>query len=1432
MQCRRRNPYGSNSFDAPRSARSIAIPRSMPVSPIQTVSDGPTPTDPSSLFNPTSFRVTPRQLPPSASSPETKFFADLPGECEDHHDRTQSVTPSDLAPQSKASTAKFTDSEHLRSSSSSIFHQHSPTHSRKGSYAALRPPGISRLGVLAPGYYAPRGRAASLALEESPAPSDTSSTSGHIIASSHYIPYWSQHNAVTGTPMILSMASTASDSRQHSTRGAQHLSPGYLSSCAVSRQQSSSSMRVTGTNAAAFGSQRRSFASEQSSPYSSSFPHIGEGIRGAPSPTLSGENVIRPAENGASVIASPYLLSNSSMMNGSFSESEPCIIPPSRTSSQSLSLHAPIIPRRNSSQRVSLLSWRSSSGGGTYDSLPEKTMSPPLQIQKVQISEESRENVDLSDTSDYGSQPDGDDDERERRRAVETDGPEGDSTFASELTTVPPKLKRPNRTHASLAIANLTLSPKSSEAQDVSHAGSSPQASPQLSVDSVGAESVSHSLNPRKPRLEPSLERQQSILLLRSSMHSESAEATVVSQKQSEPASDGMHRLGGAIADAFAADRLEAELEAAALRQADEEDPNRPRTLKEARELAKLRAKVRRGMSESTGSILHASRSSAESNATDEGNPKGQTLRVSTSSSQHSKRSGQLSPSIAKWPESNQEMERVPSRQSSTMEELQAAVGDAIDGLDFGESSEGADDSIGTLGADLSSNGAVGESGEASISRSALLQSTMRVTEPVHAAVIKQSSGDESFDSRVEAQPLQDYQSGHEQSSLVRPSDISADYSEDAYETTSSYNQSAKVSDAGKSKPQSLKILPGAADQKYVPRSLRDLNREPTSATGPGVMSLTQALAISGPTTPATPTQHLPAVEFQTLPAQFLLWNLRSSTKAPSTIEHGKEAASIQIVGVPGKTVPFPAAYDTRSIAVDKKRLPPWERARAYAVATNELAAAPRALSLWMDAARRGSTTTATGKRNIVGRGHPSSLAATASQVLTGDSSAGYQHPRDVSEDTVKSDQTFPTRGDGGKARDITQAPIDVTAPDSMPGALPANIPYPQLVHQPVRSLSSTSGVGSLEANSPGPSASANSSGQTNRVGLRNRNLSINALDSKSPMNTAGIASTRERRSGTFSRARDGVAGFSPNSLSTSSSQTSQRSSLFSSLGRRGSKRAANFGPPQALTASGSLGAGLTGSVSGPRAPRLPGAAGALGRAIGYGYGHSSAQGSSGSLSARTSPGPSSATVVELGAIAKNSVNVNMGLVLSSKNEVDHGEPNRKGSPLATSGPRILRDGGRPSHLKSSPSIQAFNSIAGERSPAGSYIPTYPIGSSPPPKKSPGIAARLGVTQLLTDPAAGGVSCNGNNDRLLSSLRGGGRKNSSNSVTSGSSADRLEERPEFKESLRKLADVLPDADEDVLVRYLRRASGNDLRAIGDYLGDQATGHLKALNSRT
>lgn len=69
------------------------------------------------------------------------------------------------------------------------------------------------------------------------------------------------------------------------------------------------------------------------------------------------------------------------------------------------------------------------------------------------------------------------------------------------------------------------------------------------------------------------------------------------------------------------------------------------------------------------------------------------------------------------------------------------------------------------------------------------------------------------------------------------------------------------------------------------------------------------------------------------------------------------------------------------------------------------------------------------------------------------------------------------------------------------------------------------------------------------------------------------------------------------------------------------------------------------------------------------------------------------------------------------------------------------------------------------------------------------------------------------------------RRVSPDGVANSDSASNFKEDPEFISQVDKLADLLPQADRDVLAGYLHRA-GSDLNAIGQYLEDEKNGTLR------
>lgn len=1096
-----------------------------------------------------------------------------------------------------------------------------------------------------------------------------------------------------------------------------------------------------------------------------------------------------------------------------------------------------------------------------------------------------------SDSSDYGSQADADELTRSGEQgSEEVDENEEDYLLDSgmsealRLATSPPKLQRPHRTRVGGGDSS-SSGGGVHDAEPNATAGASndsPQGigsmmdiltSPTQSAGSQDSMSASlqlpqASLSPRKPRLDPALGRQRSFSRL-AAASSSSANSPQVRNREL-PESQMVKKEPDAEGDITL--QNEAELEAAALRQADEEDPDRPRTLKEARELAKARAKARREGSMLAETLIHKAGPTIASDAA--ASPKARqppSLPIPASqSSDLTKRYGTISPKASSEAQTdNDTSDTVFQTQSSTMDELQAAVGDAIEDIDFSMGGT-ANDSFSTVQqSGLSRQLARSNNTESTHIDGQIGLGLLRTSNysDDQAELSNRSSGEVSFNSAREPDDASPFTRPREipfdaasaaagdrtLSGMTADSDLATEGFEGGRTPSAaplaSFSSPLRGDDESRSVAQSnsratLRRRPSATDQesaREAPTTSEDghLSR--------GGLSLAQALSISGPPSPLESNQPLPAEHGKLVPAHIPLTAAiaKGSIGKSGLMGAGTMTAS-GMIGIPGKTIPFPKAFKASLIAVEKRRLPPWERARAYAAFTNELAATPSGLALWMEGARRGLTHGSSTGVKSVGRGYPGNTPTG----LVGVSDGATIHPRDVSGASVRSDQTFPVRGDGGKAREITQIALDSSEPDAMPGALPASIPYPSLVHQPSRSLSNASGQASenLANQHAGQKASPGGPTLAERAGLRARKLSNHALDSFGSLSSFSGASTLAQSQSTQGRlpgsaSRNGISGAtagtqSPGPLPTSGSQTSNRPSLFSSLGRRGSKRTPHPGAPSPMSQSSSSGNNSFGSVSGPRAPRLPGATGALGRAMGYNQRSIPTRGSSSNNVA--APGTLSAQDATAGyeETVKDSETVRHGLSSPSAINVELQDASDATTTLmpssSVSGPRGPRQREK---LRSKASISNITVPAGKFRGSGdatspTYVPAYPGPNGPSAKRtdtSPSLSPKPPTvpTDHGNDIYAGAAG--GATGGLLSSLRSNARKNSWNSGASGEDASN--ERPGFKEALRKLSDVLPDADEDVLEGYLRRAGGNDLRAIGDYLGDQAKGSLKAPTRR-
>ncbi|KZP12088.1 hypothetical protein FIBSPDRAFT_1050255 [Athelia psychrophila] len=116
--------------------------------------------------------------------------------------------------------------------------------------------------------------------------------------------------------------------------------------------------------------------------------------------------------------------------------------------------------------------------------------------------------------------------------------------------------------------------------------------------------------------------------------------------------------------------------------------------------------------------------------------------------------------------------------------------------------------------------------------------------------------------------------------------------------------------------------------------------------------------------------------------------------------------------------------------------------------------------------------------------------------------------------------------------------------------------------------------------------------------------------------------------------------------------------------------------------------------------------------------------------------------------------------------------------------------------------------------------PTVPGGPRAVPNKDR--PSRSQTIMLPKTPPSVSSSHRSSSMTRRASLFGGRRRSPGNG---SDSADSIEEDPEFKEQVDKLADLLPQAERAVLARYLRRA-GSDLNAIGQYLEDEKNGTLQ------
>lgn len=1144
--------------------------------------------------------------------------------------------------------------------------------------------------------------------------------------------------------------SSLQSSRRNSLTTSAAFPPTNANANAVAAAAAASSVVKRQSSAAHFASASVNASASRSSSTGSSVSNFNTSLASLPSQrirtTSQSANAPQPPPSSVMAVATPPIPSENSQDDArpiASTSALPPTLPPSITDSKDSphsqrpspdSLHMPDVPRRRSSVHRLRLKDGSSAP-------PSPLPSPHFQQEKLQtdspaaaLTPSQSTTADSSDLSDYGSQADEEEvyqDSAQRAqgqqlsqpsRAGSTDATaaaamENDLSDAIKLAGGPPKLQRrqrdPSRAAASSPANRNTTSPNSS----------TPPSSEQPSFDSQPTARGRRSQSPRKPRISPSDQAS-------GSPGTHPVEATPLARDAPLPTDADLSpprspTKAKQSPDATGTPPDDAALEAEAQRLADLENPDRPKTLKEARELAKARARARKVQPTaplSPGGIPSSSRP---------------TLQPSQSN-------------------------------TSVMDELQAAVGDALQDLSFGstisDNSDGNPASSGGLAPNVPGSGSGTTTSQSTSglarSRETSFDSARSFAEQETAAADDGRFADADSQATPEPQPARLPQS--ESARTIR----------------------TVQGDAGPSGLESGLTLGEALDISA-----------PVTPRLPADVANANAKAI--PSYPAGSREKSPMANYRLAQSPFSGPQVqpRSSSNAPPQ----RTLISLNTrINVPGKTVPYPPAMNAQSVSIDKRKLPPWERARAYATFVNELASMPSGLTTWMEMAqkqpRNTMGTVKAGQRGGGGPRYPSTFGVGGeSGTYSGDSvmtslsssSAAYVHPRDASGASVRSDMTFPMRGDGGRARDVTQVPFDRSAPDSMPDAVPSNIPYPTLVHQHQQhsnqgSLSSRTGsytaasAYGLGGSTPG-STPSNSTGRMG--GLRARKLSNSALDALGPL----LGGSGQGASTSPVPAQSGV----------SATPLAVRTGLLSSLGRRGSKRNATVHPSMSSTNS-------SGSVSGPRGPRS-----AANRFGGAGGGRSATMNTAGggSISSPFYSSPSSSSVIDLGAMAKDPEQAGLGLGLT-RSPADEASPGGgNGLRHAKSNAKLSPDGGTSTsngYSRGAPQQTSPSLSSGPRQGSGG-------GTDHGTTSGGGFLSAVGVGSATSSRKNSAASSSGGAD--------GGHHHNANSEG-------------FKNALQRVSDVFPDADEDTLVGYLKRAQGDDLKAIGDYLNDQALGSIK------
>ncbi|PWN47620.1 hypothetical protein IE53DRAFT_241061 [Violaceomyces palustris] len=594
-----------------------------------------------------------------------------------------------------------------------------------------------------------------------------------------------------------------------------------------------------------------------------------------------------------------------------------------------------------------------------------------------------------------------------------------------------------------------------------------------------------------------------------------------------------------------------------------------------------------------------------------------------------------------------------------------------------------------------------------------------------------------------------------------------------------------------------------------------------------------------------------------------------STASSQSQVVHGRSGymtaqtprspRSAKRLEVYGRTIPMPRAFVSSTITVDKKKAAPWERARSYAVYTNELLATETGLSIWTECHQRPAMRRQK-SRNVL---DPFNQDFDSGR---GRGQGGHARDEPSYASSIRSEATFPMRGDGGKAKEITTHTLP-SMPESPPNKIPTNIPYPTLIGQ------SNSSSNSL--------LSSSSNGRT-------RTLSNGLEETDFENSDQNLGAYGHSLSHTIGKA----SGIAPQVSNAGRSA----GAFFSSLGRKGSKRTPGSGSLGSIsTTSGSTdyrserGNGLssiTGSVAGPRAPRAKGkmiSKPLLQQFHGYASSERSsidgggggdyqvdanhlspslhaneAQNRSPSRLATVDEGPSGARNLD----SATQVGAGSGRGFGPSGPRAPGGGSSQGGALGSAGSgsqaslsSLARQPGGPTNYSSHKNSSSISSTSTQGGFGGGFLSrgavspaTVQSSRSTGSSNSVPSTVGLGLEEELaaSDHREVGSKKGGRENNVGFSVKSsfsygsvreklrGGSANSGGgggggaSTSSNSSIDRRDEA--FEEALSKISDILPDADEATLAYYLRKANGNDLVAIGDYLQDQSEGKLPSVTN--